>query len=75
MVFTKKSARADGKPIGKTYTLRELAAALVRFVPLAPRAAMVWGLRRMEPSQREQRLLREFRAFTAGETPNDAQAA
>lgn len=43
MVFTKKSARADGKPIGKTYTLRELAAALVRFVPLAPRAAMVWA--------------------------------
>ncbi|ORV11652.1 hypothetical protein AWB96_19950 [Mycobacteroides chelonae] len=62
MVFTKKSAGADGKPIGKTYTLRELAAALVRFVPLAPRAAMVWGLRRMEPSQREQVMLTVARA-------------
>jgi AhpD family alkylhydroperoxidase len=43
--------------IGATYTLRGLAAAIGRFVPLAPRAGLVWGLRRMEPALREQVML------------------
>lgn len=62
MLFTKKPARAGGRPIGKTYTLRQLAAALVRFIPLAPRAGLVWGLHRMDPSLREQVMLTVARA-------------
>lgn len=62
MVFTRKSVHAAGKPIGKTYTLRELAGAVVRFVPLAPRAGLVWGLRRMDPALREQVMLTVARA-------------
>lgn len=62
MVFTKKSERTTGKPLGKTYTLGQLGAAVVRFIPLAPRAGLVWGLRRMDPSLREQVMLTVARA-------------
>lgn len=43
--------------IGKTFTLRELGAAIIHFVPLAPRAGLVYGLRRMDPAFREEVML------------------
>ncbi len=58
----KKSAPAAMTRIGKTYTVRGLAAAALRFVPLAPRAGMVWGLRRIDPALRESVMLTVARA-------------
>jgi AhpD family alkylhydroperoxidase len=43
--------------VGKTYSLRELAAAIRRLVPLAPHAGAVWLLRRMDPAFREKVML------------------
>lgn len=48
--------------LGKTYTLRELSAAFLRLVPLAHRAGMVWGLRRIDPAFREEIMLTVARA-------------
>jgi AhpD family alkylhydroperoxidase len=46
-----------GNHIGNTYTLSQLAAAFKRFIPLAPRAGMVWGLRGIDPTLREEIML------------------
>lgn len=56
-MIRKGSTPSVGKGIGNTYTLRELVTAAVRFVPLAPHAGMVWGLRRMDPGFREEVML------------------
>lgn len=62
MAFTMKPMRARGKPVGKPYTLRELTAAVLYFVPLAPRASTVWGLHRMDMRLREQVMVTVARA-------------
>lgn len=56
-MHTDKSTPNAGAGIGKTYTLRELGSAALRFVPLAPRAGLVWGLRRIDPAFREEIML------------------
>lgn len=62
MLRTRKSAPTTLARIGKTYTLHELTAATLRLVPLAHRAGMVWGLRRMDPAFREELMLTVARA-------------
>lgn len=57
-----KSATPTNSPVGKTYTLRQIGAAIGRFVPLAPRAGLVWGLRKIDPGFREEIMLTVARA-------------
>ncbi|MBF6355698.1 carboxymuconolactone decarboxylase family protein [Nocardia higoensis] len=57
-----KSAGHPETSIGKTYTLRGLFGSTVRLLPLAHRAAMVWGFRSMAPDFREEIMLTVARA-------------
>lgn len=61
-VHAKKTAPAAMSSVGKTYTLSQLAAAVARFVPLAPNAGLVWGLRRIDSAFREEIMLTVARA-------------
>jgi len=56
-VFRAGSTTTPPARLGKTYSLRELAAAGRRLVPLTHRAGAVWLFRRLDPAFREQIML------------------
>jgi AhpD family alkylhydroperoxidase len=56
-LFRTRSATTSPPPVGKTYTLRELAAAVRRLGPLVHHAGAVWVLRQIDPAFREEIML------------------
>lgn len=61
-MFRTRSTTTSPAPVGKTYTLRELAAAIRRLGPLVHHAGLVWILRRIDPAFREEIMLTVARA-------------
>ncbi len=56
-MFKTKATTTAPVRAGKTYTLRELAAAIRRLGPLVHHAGLVWILRRIDPAFREEIML------------------